>query len=109
MDWYNDLFQLHSQLGQGQRSQIEAETAIELAKIQNAAREALGKFDIQPEAIQVGQTSFDRRLHDATLIRQSAQFPINTVVEVHRCGFRRMSTGEALRRPQVVVAGAAAG
>jgi hypothetical protein len=30
------------------------------------------------------------------------------VIEVLRCGFRRMSTGEVLRRPQVVVAGAAA-
>ncbi|HXI24482.1 MAG TPA: nucleotide exchange factor GrpE [Pyrinomonadaceae bacterium] len=109
MDWYNDLFQLQTQLEQGQRSPIEAETATELSKIQNAAREALGRFDIQPEAIQVGQTSFDRRLHDATLVRQSAQFPINTVIEVHKCGFRRMSTGEALRRPQVVVAGSAAG
>jgi hypothetical protein len=109
MDWYDDLFQLQSQLCQEQRSQIEAETVTQLAKIQNAAREALGKFDIQPEAIQVGQTSFDRRLHDAALVRQSVQFPINTVVEVHRSGFRRMSTGEVLRRPQVVVAGASAG
>jgi len=108
MDWYDQLFHLQNQLGQGQRSPVEAEAVIELAKIQAAAREALGKFDIQPEAIQIGQTTFDRRLHDASLIRQSAQFPTNTVVEVHNCGFRRMSSGEVLRRPQVVVAGAAA-
>jgi GrpE len=108
MDWYNNLFQLQGQLNQVQRTSTDAELAAGLVKVQQVAREALGKFDIQPEAIQVGQTSYDRRLHDAALVRQAAQYPINTIVEVHKCGFRRMSTGEVLRRPQVVVAGAAA-
>jgi molecular chaperone GrpE (heat shock protein) len=110
MDWYNNLFQLQGQVsGPGQRTATEAETASDLAKTQQIAREALGKFDIQPEAIQIGQTSYDRRLHEAALVRQSPQFPVNTVIEVHKCGFRKMSTGEVLRRPHVVVAGAAAG
>src|SRR5258707_7435781 len=108
MDWYNSLSQLQGQLSQVQRTSTDAELAAGLAKVQQMAREALGKFDIQPEAIQIGQTSYDRRLHDAALVRQTAQYPINTIVEVHKCGFRRMSTGEVLRRPQVVVAGAAA-
>jgi hypothetical protein len=108
MDWYNSLSQLQGQLSQVQRTSTDAEMAAGLTKVQQMAREALGKFDIQPEAIQIGQTSYDRRLHDAALVRQTAQYPINTIVEVHKCGFRRMSTGEVLRRPQVVVAGAAA-
>jgi molecular chaperone GrpE (heat shock protein) len=84
--------------------QLDADIMNRLVQIQGLAREILGKFDIQPEEIQVGRTSYDRRLHEATLARQSLQFPINTVIEVLRCGFRRMSTGEVLRRPQVVVA-----
>ncbi|MGA9994554.1 MAG: nucleotide exchange factor GrpE [Pyrinomonadaceae bacterium] len=110
MDWFNNLFQLQCLAlagGQAARSTVDAEIGSDLAQVQNIAREVLGKFDIQPEAIQVGQTSYDRRLHEATMVRQATQFPINTVIEVHRCGFRRMSTGEVLRRPQVVVAGAA--
>ncbi|HMF55955.1 MAG TPA: nucleotide exchange factor GrpE [Pyrinomonadaceae bacterium] len=108
MDWYNNFFQLQSQVTSSQVASIpvDVETINEMAQIQRVAREALGKFDIQPEEIQVGQTGFDRRLHEATLVRQSTQYPSNTVIEVHRCGFRRMSTGEVLRRPQVVVAGA---
>jgi molecular chaperone GrpE (heat shock protein) len=108
MDWYNNLFQLQAQLGQIHGSQADAETAGELAKIQELAREALNRFDIQPEAIQIGQTSFDRRLHEATLVRQAPQYPVNTVIDVQKCGFRRMTTGEVLRRPEVVVAGTAA-
>jgi GrpE protein len=108
MNWYDTLFQLQSQIGgSAQRSAVEAETASDLSRIQQIARDALGKFDIQPEAIQIGQTSYDRRLHEAALVRQAPQFPVNTVIEVHKCGFRKMSTGEVLRMPQVVVAGAA--
>jgi len=108
MNWYDTLFQLQSQIGgSAQRSAVEAETASDLSTIQQIARDALGKFDIQPEAIQIGQTSYDRRLHEAALVRQAPQFPVNTVIEVHKCGFRKMSTGEVLRMPQVVVAGAA--
>ncbi len=107
MDWYNNLFQLQAQLGQIQGSHADAETAAELVKIQQLAREALNRFDIQPEAIQIGQTSFDRRLHEATLVRPAPQYPINTVIDVQKCGFRRMTTGEVLRRPEVVVAGTA--
>jgi molecular chaperone GrpE (heat shock protein) len=110
MNWYDSLFQLQSQLGGlPQRSAVEAETASDLLRIQQIARDALGKFDIQPEAIQIGQTYYDPRLHEAALVRQAPQFPVNTVIEVHKCGFRKMSTSEVLRIPQVVVAGAAAG
>ena len=108
MDWYNNLFQLQAQLNQSQGSQADAETAAELSRIQQLAREALNRFDIQPEAIQIGQTSFDRRLHEATLVRPAPQYPINTVIDVQKCGFRRMTTGEVLRRPEVVVAGTTA-
>lgn len=107
MDWYNNLFQLQAQLCQIQGSQADAETAAELVKIQQLAREALNRFDIQPEVIEIGQTSFDRRLHEATLVRPAPQYPINTVIDVQKCGFRRMTTGEVLRRPEVVVAGTA--
>lgn len=109
MNWYDTLFQLQSQIGgSAQRSAVETETASDLSRIQQIARDALGKFDIQPEAIQIGQTSYDRRLHEAALVRHAPQFPVNTVIEVHKCGFRKMSSGEVLRMPQVVVAGAAA-
>jgi molecular chaperone GrpE (heat shock protein) len=110
MDWFDNFSQFQSQMtAQAARAPLDPDTANALARIQQFAREALGKFDIQPEEIQVGRTNYDRRLHDATLVRQSSQFPINTVIEVLRYGFRRMSTGQALRRPQVVVAGAVAG
>jgi molecular chaperone GrpE (heat shock protein) len=106
MDWFDSFSQFQSQAmpGQATRVQLDADIMNRLVQIQGLAREILGKFDIQPEEIQVGRTSYDRRLHEATLARQSLQFPINTVIEVLRCGFRRMSTGEVLRRPQVVVA-----
>lgn len=111
MDWFDSFSQFHSQMlnGQASRLALDADITSRLAQTQTLARETLSKFDIQPEEIHVGRTGYDRRLHEATLIRQSSQFPINTVIEVLQCGFRRMSTGEVLRRPQVVVAGAAAG
>jgi molecular chaperone GrpE (heat shock protein) len=111
MDWFDSFSQFQSQMigGQASRVQLDPDIMSRLVQIQTVAREALNKFDIQPEEIQVGRTGYDRRLHEATLVRQSQQFPTNTVIEVLRCGFRRMSTGEVLRRPQVVVAGAVAG
>jgi len=111
MDWFDSFSQFQSQMigGQASRVQLDPDIMSRLAQVQTAAREALNKFDIQPEEIQVGRTGYDRRLHEATLVRQSQQFPTNTVIEVLRCGFRRISTGEVLRRPQVVVAGAVAG
>jgi molecular chaperone GrpE (heat shock protein) len=104
MDWFDDLFQLHIQA-----SSVDTETAVALHQIKRQAREAFGKFDIQPEEVQIGQTMFDRRIHEAAVITQSAQFPANTVIGVEQCGFRRLTTGEALRRPKVIVAGAGAG
>lgn len=112
MDWFDNFYQLLAQaqsLAQLQNGSIDTETWNALLRIQKVAREVLGKFDVQVEEIQVGHTAYDRRLHEAALIRQSAQVPANTVIGVQRCGFRRMSTGEVLRRPQVVVAGASAG
>ncbi len=107
MDWFDKLHQLQSQVAasDAQGARPDNQTAAQLAQIQKVAREVLGKFDIQPEEIQVGQTSYDRRLHDAALITQSSQFPANTVIGIHQCGFRKASTGEVLRRPKVVVAG----
>lgn len=110
MNWFDNLFQLYSQVTAAQPAHpsVDAETASGLVHILHLAREVLGKFDIQPEEIQVGETCYDRRLHDAALVTPASQFPANTVIGVHQCGFRRMSTGEVLRRPKVVVAGAAA-
>ena len=107
MDWFDRLYQLQSQVAasEAQGSRGDGQTTAQLAQIQKLAREVLGKFDVQPEEIQVGQTSYDRRLHDAALITQSSQFPANTVIGIHQCGFRKASTGEVLRRPKVVVAG----
>jgi cell division protein FtsL len=104
MDWFDRLFQLQSQLAASQNS-VDPRTAEEFAYIQKLASDALGKFDIQPEEIKPGRTSFDNRLYDAALITQSSQFPANTIIGVHQCGFRKLSTGEVLRRPKVVVAG----
>src|SRR5262249_24281251 len=68
MDWYNSLFQFQYQLEQGQRSAAEAELAFEFSKIQQLARVALNKFDVQPEATSIGQTQYDRRLHEVILV-----------------------------------------
>jgi hypothetical protein len=110
MDWFDKFYQLQSQAIAAQTSNgaVEIQTAAEFLKVRKTAGEILGKFDIQPEEIQVGQTSFDRRLHEAALITQAPQYPANTVIAVHRCGFRKLSTGEVLRRPKVVVAGVGA-
>jgi GrpE len=105
MDWFDSLSQLGAQ---GAQAAIDAETAGRLAQIQRTAKDVLCKFDIQPEEIQIGVTTFDRRLHDASLITQSPQYPTNTVVGVQQYGFRRVSTGDVLRRPKVIVAGVGA-
>lgn len=105
MDWFDRLSQLQAQAAQ---AAINAETAARLAQIQRTAKDVLGKFDIQPEEIQVGVTIFDRRLHDASLITQSPQYPANTVVGVQQYGFRKLSGGDVLRRPKVIVAGVGA-
>jgi GrpE protein len=105
MDWFDRLSQLQAQ---AEQAAIEAETAARLARVQRTARDVLARFDIQPDEIQVGITTFDRRLHDASLITQSPQYPANTVVGVQQYGFRKMSTGDVLRRPKVVVAGVGA-
>ncbi|HEX5708918.1 MAG TPA: nucleotide exchange factor GrpE [Pyrinomonadaceae bacterium] len=110
MDWFSTFSQLQSQAQAAQVSGagVDSETLDALATVQRAAREVLSRFDIQPEEIYVGRTTYDRHLHDAAMIRQTSQFPVNTVIEVHRAGFRRVSTGEVLRRPQVIVAGSGA-
>ncbi|HEY3134920.1 MAG TPA: hypothetical protein VGL29_02605, partial [Blastocatellia bacterium] len=93
MDWFDKLSQLQTQAAQ---TSVDGETAAGLARIQRAARDVLGQFDIQPDEIQIGVTSFDRRLHDASLITQSPQYPANTVVAVQQYGFRKLSTGDVL-------------
>jgi hypothetical protein len=105
MDWFDKLSQLQAQ---GAQAAIDAETAARLNQIHRTARDVLGKFDIQAEEIQIGVTAFDRRLHDASLITQSPQYPANTVVGVQQSGFRKLSTGDVLRRPKVIVAGVGA-
>lgn len=104
MNWFDKLFQLQMQLN-AMAVSVDTQTSQELAAVQNLAKDTLGRFDIQPEEIQAGRTSFDNRLYDAALITQSSQYPANTVVGVQQCGFRRCSTGESLRRPKVIVAG----
>lgn len=106
MDWYDDLFQLAHAAAQ---SPIDSETAEELARIRRMAKDTLLKFDIQPEEIQPGTTSFDHRLHEAAVVTQSSRFPANTVIGVQQCGFRRVSNAEVLRRPKVIVARVGAG
>lgn len=110
MDWFSSFSQLQSQaqaaLATG--GGVDSETVEALASVQRVGRDVLSRFDIQPEEIFVGRTNYDRHLHEAAMIRQTTQFPVNTVIEVHRAGFRRVSTGEVLRRPQVIVAGAGA-
>jgi hypothetical protein len=105
MNWFDKLFQLQSQTAQ---VSIGVQTEAELTQIQQTARDVLGKFDIQPDEIQIGLTTFDRRLHDAALITQSPQFSANSVIGVQQCGFRKLSTGDVLRRPKVIVAGVGA-
>jgi hypothetical protein len=104
MNWFDKLFQLQMQLDATAVS-VDMQTSEELAAVQSLAKDTLGRFDIQPEEIQAGRTSFDNRLYDAALITQSSPYPANTVVGVQQCGFRRRSTGEVLRRPKVIVAG----
>jgi hypothetical protein len=104
MNWFDKLFQLQMQLNAATIS-VDAQTSEKLAFVQNLAKDALGRFDIQPEEIQAGRTSFDNRLYDAAMVTQSSQYPANTVIGVQQCGFRRCSTGEVLRRPKVIVAG----
>jgi len=104
MNWFDKLFQLQMQLSDA-TVRVDAQTSEKLAFVQNLAKDALGRFDIQPEEIQAGRTSFDNRLYDAAMVTQSSQYPANTVIGVQQCGFRRRSTGEVLRRPKVIVAG----
>jgi hypothetical protein len=104
MDWFDNLFQVWLKA-----TGVNSGVAVTLNQIKQQAREALGTFDIQPEELQIGQTLFDRRLHEPALIAQSVQYPANTVIGVEQCGFRRITTGEALRRPRVIVAGSGAG
>ncbi|HEV2706440.1 MAG TPA: thioredoxin family protein [Pyrinomonadaceae bacterium] len=106
MDWFSDFSQLQSQVwaAQATDASIDSETLDAFARIQRTARDVLNSFDIQPEEIQVGQTLYDRNLHDFSMPRQGTPYPPQTIVEVQRAGFRRLSSGEVLRRPQVVVA-----
>lgn len=110
MDWFSNFSQLQSQAqaAQATGAGVDGEIIDALSQVQSVGREVLNRFDIQQEEIYVGRTSYDRHLHDAAMVRQTTQFPANTVIEVHRAGFRRVSTGEVLRRPQVVVAGSGA-
>lgn len=109
MNWFDDFYQLLSQVKtlHDAGALFDADLLRDITQVQRTAREVLNRFDIQPEEILVGRTNFDRRLHDAALVRQSSQYPTNTVIEVQRSGFRRASDGQVLRRPQVVVAGTA--
>jgi molecular chaperone GrpE (heat shock protein) len=106
MDWFSDFSQLQGQVwaAQAADASIDAETLDAFTRIQRTARDVLNSFDIQPEEIQVGQTLYDRNLHDFSMPRQGTPYPPQTIVEVQRAGFRRLSSGEVLRRPQVVVA-----
>jgi molecular chaperone GrpE (heat shock protein) len=103
MNWFDKLFQLQTQFNAA--ASVDPQTSEELTLVQQLAKDALGRFDIQPEEIQPGRTSFDNRLYDAALVSQSSQYPANTVIGVQQCGFRRRSNGELLRRPKVIVAG----
>jgi len=108
MDWFSNYTQL---LNQAQTSGASAQpntsrVVEELSTVHAVAREVLRGFDILPVEIQPGQTPYDHRLHDTAMIKATTGYPANTVVEVQRAGFRRMSTGEVLRRPQVIVSGA---
>jgi len=108
MDWFDRLYQLRSQAKSGAYPLMDAATVGELAEVYKIAEETLARFDIQPEEIDVGLTNFDRRLHDTALVMQRSNVPANTIVGVQQCGFRRLPTGDVLRRPRVIVSGAGA-
>lgn len=109
MDWFSDYTELLSQTQAAAASAQQTTDGVmdELSRVHAVAREVLRAFDILPVEIQVGQTAYDHRLFDMAMTRATAQYPANTIIEVQRTGFRRMSTGEVLRRPQVIVSGAA--
>ncbi len=106
MDWYSNFSQLQSQLRTAQSADatIDREVIAGLSEIQRTAHQVLNHFDIQPEEIEIGLTVFDRFLHELSMPRMGTPYPPQTIVEVQRAGFRRLSSGEVLRRPQVVVA-----
>lgn len=108
MDWFSDYTQLlnRAQASGTSAPQITPRVLEALAGVHAVAREVLRDFDILPVEIQPGQTAYDHRLHDAPMIKATTEYPANTVIEVQRTGFRRMSTAEVLRRPQVVISGA---
>ncbi len=107
MNWFDRLYQLRALVKEGAYPSVDAAAVSELARIQRLGEDALARFDIQPEAIDAGRTGFDRRLHDSALVQRSS-LPANTIVAVQQYGFRRLSTGDVLRRPRVVVSGAGA-
>ncbi|MGH9838374.1 MAG: hypothetical protein ACREEM_06285 [Blastocatellia bacterium] len=103
MNWFDEFHQLSQNLliaGQG-----EGELEARLKEVRRAASEWLRRYDIQPEEVPVGETSFDSRLHELAFARHSDSHPVNTVIGVPRCGFRDARTAEVLRRPQVIVSG----
>lgn len=98
MDWLDDFFQFYLQIADN------SELKQHLAAVLKIAKDSIDKFNIQMEEVQVGVTLFDRRVHDMALTMTSTQHRTNTIIGLQRCGFRRKSTGEVLRRPQVIVA-----
>lgn len=106
MDWFSSFFQLHSRMQAARDEGTTVEDAIldGMSNVMAEAREVLRHFDIQPAEVRVGQATYDRRLHERVISRESP-LPPHTIIEVQSCGFRRIRDGEILRLAKVVTAG----
>jgi hypothetical protein len=78
------------------------EIASACTQIIRQSRSMLNLLDIEIDDVEIGRTQFDARLHDLLHTVPSPSARPETVVGVHKLGYRK--NGKIIRKPQVVVA-----
>jgi hypothetical protein len=78
------------------------EIASACTQIIRQSRSMLDLLDIEIDDVEIGRTQYDARLHDLLHTVPSPSARPETVVGVHKLGYRK--NGKIIRKPQVVVA-----